>query len=418
MPASARARTTWLAGGQPRRDSRTAGSPRALARGGLARAASFTWERTARATFEVYRRAAGRFRAIALAGHRRYQRHRRQLERPPAPGGVPRRASPRSRASSSRRSSWTTARPTARPSSCARDFPSVRVVALARESRLCRRQQCRRARGARPPLVLLNNDTVAEPGWLARCGAPSTQPAGFALATSRIVYMHDPGDRQRRRRRAAWGGAFKRYHGRERPGGGASPARSSACAAPRVLSPKAAFEELGGFDEHFFVSHEDVDLSYRARLLGYRCRYVADAVVRHHGSATLGRTSAFAVFHGQRNLEWMYFKNTPLAAAADAARTSALHGGRRGPLHAPGLLGAFLRAKCGGARGPARSAAPACAVQRTRRVGAGAIRPHLEPRWLATKRPRSTSTSAWRGRRRNATLSRKTLCAGERSRRR
>jgi GT2 family glycosyltransferase len=75
--------------------------------------------------------------------------------------------------------------------------------------------------------------------------------------------------------------------------------------------PRTVFEELGGFDEDFFASHEDVDLSYRARLLGYPCRYVADSVVRHHGSATLGRVSEFAVFHGQRNLEWMYFKNTP-----------------------------------------------------------------------------------------------------------
>ena len=77
------------------------------------------------------------------------------------------------------------------------------------------------------------------------------------------------------------------------------------------LMPKRVFDELGGFDEDFFVSHEDVDLSYRARLLGYRCRYVADAVVRHHGSATIGRVSGFAIFHGQRNLEWLYVKNTP-----------------------------------------------------------------------------------------------------------
>ena len=71
------------------------------------------------------------------------------------------------------------------------------------------------------------------------------------------------------------------------------------------------FDELGGFDEDFFASHEDVDLSYRARLRGHRCRYVPDAIVRHHGSATLGTISGFAVFHGQRNLEWVFLKNTP-----------------------------------------------------------------------------------------------------------
>ena len=47
---------------------------------------------------------------------------------------------------------------------------------------------------------------------------------------------------------------------------------------------REAFAALGGFDERFFMVYEDVDLSYRARLLGYRCRYAADAVVAHHGS--------------------------------------------------------------------------------------------------------------------------------------
>ena len=152
--------------------------------------------------------------------------------------------------------------------------------------------------------------------------------------------------------------------------------------------PREVFEELGGFDEDFFVSNEDVDLSYRARLLGYRVRYVADAVVRHRGSATLGHVSAFSVFHAQRNLEWMYLKNTPawillrtlpghvlynMAAAA-------LLRARRPARHVPEGQGA-----------PRLPALPAvlrkrAAIQRTARAGGGAIWPLLERRWLALKR--------------------------------
>jgi GT2 family glycosyltransferase len=71
------------------------------------------------------------------------------------------------------------------------------------------------------------------------------------------------------------------------------------------------FESIGGFDEDFFLSHEDVDLSYRVQLLGFCCLYVPDAIVWHAGSATLGRISPRAVFYGQRNLEWVFVKDTP-----------------------------------------------------------------------------------------------------------
>src|SRR4029079_16822023 len=108
----------------------------------------------------------------------------------------------------------------------------------------------------------------------------------------------------------AAGGAFKRHHGASVDVARESTEVFGVCGAA-CLMPRAVFDELGGFDEDFFASHEDVDLSYRARLLGYRCRYVADAVVRHVGSATWGTVSATSVFYGQRNLEWAYVKNTP-----------------------------------------------------------------------------------------------------------
>jgi hypothetical protein len=54
----------------------------------------------------------------------------------------------------------------------------------------------------------------------------------------------------------------------------------------------------------------DVDLSYRARLRGYRCRYAADAVVRHVGSATLGTVTPSRLPR-TAELEWTYIKDTP-----------------------------------------------------------------------------------------------------------
>jgi hypothetical protein len=264
-------------------------------------------------------------------------------------------------------------------------FPVVRVVALPDNCGFAggNNAGAREARGRN--LVFLNNDTVVEPGWLAALRRAVDEP-GFALATSRVVYMHDPevidsaGDGV-----LQWGGAFKRFHGTRAPEAARSGEVFGVCGAACLVT-KAVFDELGGFDEHFFVSHEDVDLSYRARLLGYRCYYTAGAVVRHHGSATLGRTSAFAVFQGQRNLEWLYLKNSPLSILLRSMPGHLLYtAAAAGYFTRMGLLGAFLRAKLAALAGVPRVLRQRAIVQRSRRVGADAIWPLLERRWLATK---------------------------------
>jgi GT2 family glycosyltransferase len=266
-------------------------------------------------------------------------------------------------------------------------FPWVRIVSLTENRGFAGGNNAgvREARGRY--VVLLNNDTVPEAGWLAALLRGREQGGTHALASSRIVYMHDPrlidsaGDGLLR-----CGGAFKRHHGASVDVATESGDVFGICGAACVI-PKRVFDELGGFDEDFFALHEDVDLSYRARLLGYPCRYVADAIVRHHGSATLGRVSPFAVFHGQRNLEWMYFKNTPASLLLRTlpghlvyTAAAAVHFTRAG------LLGPFVRAKFAALAGLPRLLRKRAQVQGTRRVGAEAIWPHLEAKWLSTKR--------------------------------
>ena len=196
-----------------------------------------------------------------------------------------------------------------------------------------------------------------------------------------------------------WGAAFKRFHGTRAAEAARSGEVFGVCGAACLVT-KDAFDELGGFDEHFFVSHEDVDLSYRARLLGYRCRYAADAVVRHHGSATLGRTSAFAVFHGQRNLEWLYLKNSPLSILLRSMPGHLLYTvAAAGYFARLGLLGAFLRAQAGGRGGRAARAASACRraahTAGRRRRDLAAARAALAGDEAGAK---SGSTSDWPGR--------------------
>ncbi|HEY6360068.1 MAG TPA: glycosyltransferase family 2 protein [Vicinamibacterales bacterium] len=265
-------------------------------------------------------------------------------------------------------------------------FPAVRVVALAENLGFAGGNNAGAGAARGRCVAFLNNDTVPDPRWLRALRNGLDEQAGFALATSRIVYMHDPtvidsaGDGVFR-----WGGAFKRHHGADVSGAQRSEEVFGVCGAACMM-PRAVFDELGGFDADFFASHEDVDLSYRARLRGYRCRYVADAVVRHHGSATLGKASELAVFHGQRNLEWVYFKNAPASVLARTLpghviynAAAAVHFARRG------LFVTFLGAKIAALAAAPQIARKRAVVQRTRRVRARAIWERLERKWLATK---------------------------------
>lgn len=85
----------------------------------------------------------------------------------------------------------------------------------------------------------------------------------------------------------------------------------SPCAAAALYRTKI-LQSLDGFDEDFFCYVEDVDLGFRLRLAGHKAMYVAEAMVRHVGSAsTGGRGSDFSVYHGHRNLVWTYVKNMP-----------------------------------------------------------------------------------------------------------
>ena len=266
-------------------------------------------------------------------------------------------------------------------------FPWVRIVSLDRNHGFAggNNAGAREARGRY--LAFLNNDTIADPNWLRALRDGVDEPRSIALATSRIVYMHDPstvdsaGDGMTR-----WGGAFKRHHG-----GAAADATESrevfgACGAAFIIA-KQVFDTLGGFDPDFFISHEDVDLSYRAQLRGYRCRYVAGSVVRHRGSSTLGRASRLAVFHGQRNLEWVYVQNTPLPILLRTlpghllyVAAAAIHFARHG------CLGTFLSAKMAALWGLPRALRKRTRIQQARSVPARAIWDQLEPRWLALKR--------------------------------
>jgi len=67
------------------------------------------------------------------------------------------------------------------------------------------------------------------------------------------------------------------------------------------LIRRSLFEQLGGFDEAFFLYLEDVDLSLRAKEAGWTVHYMAEAVAFHKGGGTSEQVKASRLFYSLRS---------------------------------------------------------------------------------------------------------------------
>jgi GT2 family glycosyltransferase len=182
------------------------------------------------------------------------------------------------------------------------------------------------------------------------------------------------------------GGAFKHGHGQP-----VSPAAETrevfgACGGA-FLVRRDLFLAVGGFDESFFMVYEDVDFSYRARLRGARCLYAPRALVHHAGSASIGASSADAVFYGQRNLEWTWIKNSPATLFWRSLLSHLLYGIASAVGYARrGRFGVWCRAKGAAIAGLPRVLRERRAVQRARTADPEALWALMETDWVTIKR--------------------------------
>ena len=75
------------------------------------------------------------------------------------------------------------------------------------------------------------------------------------------------------------------------------------------LIRRACFERAGGFDERFFVYIEDLDLSFRAKMSGWKTIYLADVQAFHAGGGTSSQVKAHRLFYSQRSRLQYAFKH-------------------------------------------------------------------------------------------------------------
>jgi N-acetylglucosaminyl-diphospho-decaprenol L-rhamnosyltransferase len=158
------------------------------------------------------------------------------------------------------------------------------------------------AQGATAPYILcLNPDAALHPGTLAKAIAFMERPEARQVGICGIRLVDETGQVQPHT--VSFPTPATIYTLRTM-GNGIDHSRSQPVdhvIGAFYLIRRSLFEELGGFDESFFLYLEDVDLSLRARQAGWSVHYLAEAVAFHKGGGTSEQIKASRLFYSLRS---------------------------------------------------------------------------------------------------------------------
>ena len=210
-------------------------------------------------------------------------------------------------------------------------FPWASVLRLEQNSGFCAAVNAGIARTASKYVFLLNNDITLYPDCIGRLMAAAEQ-SGADLLAPLILWRDQPdviysaGDRQRTNGRPESIGFMSRC------AGFAYPDEVFGVSAAAGLYRREVFERVGVFDARFGTYFSDSDLSFRARLAGFKAVFVREAVAWHVGSASLGGSTLKRTRECCVNHALLVIKNMPgplLAHYAPLIMRERLHQIRR-----------------------------------------------------------------------------------------
>ncbi len=193
-----------------------------------------------------------------------------------------------------------------------KQYDMVRLIELKENFGFCRAVNEGIAATRTKYLILLNNDTKADPAFVEELYKAIDKHDDTFSVASKMLQMNAPdridsaGDLY-----CALGWAFSLGKDKSSKKYDRESVIFSACGGAAIYR-KDLFEQIGYFDELHFTYLEDVDVGYRARIMGYKNRYTPKAVVYHAGSgSTGGRYNPFKVRLASRNSWYVIYKNMP-----------------------------------------------------------------------------------------------------------
>lgn len=161
-------------------------------------------------------------------------------------------------------------------------------------------------------VALFNNDAVADSKWLENLIAAIDDKENVGITTGKLLddskqKLDSTGDWY-----TTWGLPYPRGRGEVATNKYDNQTEVFAASGGASLYRIKMLNEIGIFDEDFFAYYEDVDISFRAQLAGWKIHYVPKAIAYHQIGATSSKLKGFTTHQTMKNLPMLLLKNVPL----------------------------------------------------------------------------------------------------------
>jgi GT2 family glycosyltransferase len=160
-------------------------------------------------------------------------------------------------------------------------------------------------------VALFNNDAVAQPSWLEELLAAAKQHEKAGIITGKLLRADKEHIDSTGEFYTTWGMPFPRGRNEIDEGQYDKGEYVFGATGGASLYRTALFKDIGLFDEDFFAYFEDVDISFRTQLVGWKVRYTPKAIAYHQIGGTSRKMGNFTRYHSVKNAALLYDKNMP-----------------------------------------------------------------------------------------------------------
>ena len=159
--------------------------------------------------------------------------------------------------------------------------------------------------------ALFNNDAVADKNWLKSLVDSMSKEESIGIVASKIMIEKSDKLDSTGEFYSTYGIPFPR--GRNQIDKGQFDKENAVFGASggASLYRTKLLREIGIFDERFFAYYEDVDISFRAHLAGWRIAHEPKAIAYHKVGGTSSKMGDFTRYHSIKNFLILYTKDMP-----------------------------------------------------------------------------------------------------------